>query len=70
MRAPLPGIVRSVAVEAGARVAEGDVVAVMEAMKMEHSLSAPRAGTVAEVMVAAGDQVEEGAVLIVLKEEA
>ncbi|HUF55111.1 MAG TPA: acetyl/propionyl/methylcrotonyl-CoA carboxylase subunit alpha [Thermohalobaculum sp.] len=68
VRAPLPGIVRSVAVEAGASVAEGDVVAVMEAMKMEHSLTAPRAGTVAEVTVAPGDQVEEGAVLIVLEE--
>ena len=48
-------------------VAAGDVLAVMEAMKMEHSLTAPRDGTIAEVAVDAGDQVEEGALLITLE---
>ena len=53
----------------GAGVAAGDVLAVMEAMKMEHSLTAPRDGTVAEVAVRAGEQVEEGALLITLEPE-
>jgi 3-methylcrotonyl-CoA carboxylase alpha subunit len=44
-------------------------MAVMEAMKMEHTLTAARDGTVAEVLVAAGDQVEAGAALIRLVEE-
>ena len=43
------------------------VLAVMEAMKMEHSLTAPRDGTVAEITVRAGEQVEEGALLITLE---
>jgi len=65
--APLPGIVQSLSVAAGDTVAAGDVLAVMEAMKMEHSLTAPRDGKVADVMVRAGDQVEEGALLISLE---
>ena len=68
--APLPGIVKSLNVSPGAVVAAGDVLAVMEAMKMEHSLVAPRDGTVAEVAVRAGEQVEEGALLITLEPEA
>jgi 3-methylcrotonyl-CoA carboxylase alpha subunit len=65
--APLPGIVKTLNVAKGSMVAAGDVLAVMEAMKMEHSLTAPRDGTVAEVSVRAGEQVEEGALLIVLE---
>jgi 3-methylcrotonyl-CoA carboxylase alpha subunit len=67
--APLPGILRAVAVTPGEAVEAGAVLAVMEAMKMEHSLTAPRAGTVAEVMAAPGDSVAEGAVLIALEPE-
>jgi 3-methylcrotonyl-CoA carboxylase alpha subunit len=65
--APLPGIVKALTVSPGTAVAAGDVLAVMEAMKMEHSLTAPRGGTVAEVSVRAGDQVEEGTLLITLE---
>jgi len=68
--APLPGIVKALNVAPGAAVSAGDVLAVMEAMKMEHSLTAPRDGTVAEVAVRAGEQVEEGALLITLEPEA
>jgi 3-methylcrotonyl-CoA carboxylase alpha subunit len=67
--APLPGIVKALAVSPGMAVAAGDVLAVMEAMKMEHSLTAPRDGTVAEVSVRAGEQVEEGTLLITLEPE-
>ncbi|HUS55378.1 MAG TPA: acetyl/propionyl/methylcrotonyl-CoA carboxylase subunit alpha [Thermohalobaculum sp.] len=65
--APLPGIVKALNVAPGTVVAAGDVLAVMEAMKMEHSLLAPRDGTVAEVTVRVGEQVEEGALLIILE---
>ncbi|MEM6488562.1 MAG: biotin carboxylase N-terminal domain-containing protein [Pseudomonadota bacterium] len=68
--APLPGLVQSVAVAAGDGVIAGQVLAVMEAMKMEHTLRAPRDGTVARVAAAAGDQVAEGTVLLALEPEA
>jgi 3-methylcrotonyl-CoA carboxylase alpha subunit len=65
--APLPGIVKALNVTPGTVVAMGDVLAVMEAMKMEHSLTAPRDGQVAEVPIHVGEQVEEGALLIILE---
>jgi 3-methylcrotonyl-CoA carboxylase alpha subunit len=67
--APMPGRVVSVHVAAGQAVAEGDRLVVLEAMKMEHSMTAARDGVVAEVLVAAGDQVEAGAPLIRLEDE-
>ncbi|HUF87816.1 MAG TPA: acetyl/propionyl/methylcrotonyl-CoA carboxylase subunit alpha [Thermohalobaculum sp.] len=67
--APLPGIVKALHAAPGAQVEAGDIVAVMEAMKMEHSLTAPRAGRIAEVAVRAGEQIEEGAILITLEPE-
>lgn len=66
---PMPGLVKSVHVEAGQAVKAGDRLAVLEAMKMEHSLTAARDGIVAEVLAKAGDQVEAGAPLIRLEEE-
>ncbi|MBC9247099.1 acetyl/propionyl/methylcrotonyl-CoA carboxylase subunit alpha [Paracoccus sp. 11-3] len=68
-RSPMPGLVKSVHVEAGQQVKIGDRLAVLEAMKMEHSLTAARDGVVAEVLAKAGDQVEAGAPLIRLEEE-
>jgi 3-methylcrotonyl-CoA carboxylase alpha subunit len=61
--APMPGRVRRVFLGAGARVGKGDVILVLEAMKMEHAIRAPRDGTVARVLFAEGDLVEAGAVL-------
>ena len=46
------------------KVKEGAVLILMEAMKMEHTLTAPRAGVIASVNVAVGDQAEEGSVLV------
>ncbi|MEM7318536.1 MAG: biotin/lipoyl-containing protein, partial [Pseudomonadota bacterium] len=66
--APMPGLVKAIYTEPGARVAEGDRLAVLEAMKMEHSLLAARAGVVAEVLANAGAQVEAGAGLVRLEE--
>ena len=67
---PMPGLVKSVFVTAGQVVVAGDRLCVLEAMKMEHTLTAARDGTVAEVLAEAGDQVEAGAALILLEEEA
>jgi len=50
-------------------VAAGDRLAILEAMKMEHTLTAPRDGIVAEVLALAGSQVEAGAALICLEED-
>jgi len=65
---PMPGLVKAVFVQAGQAVALGERLAVLEAMKMEHTLTAGRDGVVAEVLVSAGAQVEAGAALIVLED--
>ena len=70
IEAPMPGLVKAVFAEAGAAVKEGDRLAILEAMKMEHSLLAARDGVVAEVLAQAGDQVEAGAALVRLEEDA
>ena len=64
--APMPGTVVAVKVEAGAEVAAGDVVLVLEAMKMQHTVTAPHDGTVAEINVEPGSQVASGEVLAVV----
>jgi 3-methylcrotonyl-CoA carboxylase alpha subunit len=66
LTAPMPGKVVSFAVKAGDRVSKGQALAVMEAMKMEHTIAAPKDGTVAELLYAPGDQVAEGAELLKL----
>jgi 3-methylcrotonyl-CoA carboxylase alpha subunit len=67
IEAPMPGLVKAVFAAAGQAVVKGDRLAVLEAMKMEHSLLAARDGVVAEVLVAAGDQVSAGAALVRLE---
>lgn len=64
--APMPGTVVAVKVEAGAEVSAGDVVLVLEAMKMQHTVTAPHDGTVAEINVEPGSQVASGEVLAVV----
>jgi len=67
--APMPGLIKAVYVEAGQQVAAGDRLAILEAMKMEHTLTAWRDGVIAEVLAEAGQQVDEGAALIALEQE-
>lgn len=62
--APMTGLVRSLPIAAGARVAGGDVLVVLEAMKMEHSLRAATDGVIEAVHCAEGDSVEDGTLLI------
>jgi acetyl/propionyl-CoA carboxylase alpha subunit len=66
--APMPGVVVRLPARAGDSVESGAVVAVLEAMKMEHRVLAPRAGRLAELRVAEGQTVEAGAVLAVIEE--
>ena len=66
LTAPMPGKVVSFAVKSGDAVKAGQTLAVMEAMKMEHTIAAPKDGTVAELLYAPGDQVAEGAELLTL----
>ena len=66
LTAPMPGKVVSFAVKAGDKVTKGQALAVMEAMKMEHTIAAPSDGVVAELLYAPGDQVTEGSELLKL----
>jgi 3-methylcrotonyl-CoA carboxylase alpha subunit len=63
---PLPGVVVSVAVAVGQQVAAGEVLMVIEAMKMEHTITAPYAGTVTAIHFARGARVPEGSALLEL----
>ncbi len=67
VKAPMPGLVTIVAVEAGQTVEQGQRLAVLEAMKMENELRAPRSGTVKSVNVQPGQTVEQNKVLVVLE---
>ncbi len=67
IKAPMPGSVLEVKVNVGDDIKDGDVLIVLEAMKMENELTASQAGTVAEVLVKKGDTVNSGDPLIVLK---
>ncbi|MFL5296423.1 MAG: acetyl/propionyl/methylcrotonyl-CoA carboxylase subunit alpha [Phenylobacterium sp.] len=67
VRSPMPGKVTQLSVKRGDKVAKGQPLVTLEAMKMEHALSAPFDGTVAEVAVALGAQVSEGTVLVRLE---
>ena len=64
------GKVVAIFVEPGQRVKKGARIALMEAMKMEHSLTAPMDGTVAEVVAVAGAQATEGAALVRIEADA
>lgn len=67
VKAPLPGVVLSVAVKVGDTVKASDTVLVLEAMKMENAIHAGRDGRVAAISTNVGDSVLEGAVLLTLE---
>ncbi len=67
LTAPMPGKIISIGVQAGDAVKKGQPLLVMEAMKMEHTISAPADGEVREVFYSVGDQVAEGAELVALE---
>ncbi len=65
----MPGSVVAVAVSVGQRVEHGDLLLVVEAMKMEHRITAPAAGTVTEIDVRIGQAVDKGTELAVVERE-
>ncbi len=64
--APMPGTILKVNVQNGQAVKEGDVLVVLEAMKMENEIMAPKSGTVTQVLVSKGTTVDTGAPLVVI----
>ncbi|MFG6535174.1 acetyl/propionyl/methylcrotonyl-CoA carboxylase subunit alpha [Sulfitobacter sp. 1A15333] len=69
-KSPLPGVVTALPVSVGDRVARGDMLAVVEAMKMENTIAAALAGTVSEVSCSIGQQVVAGQVLVEITPDA
>ena len=67
VKSPMPGTILAVNVTAGQSVKKGDVLVVLEAMKMENEIQAARDGVIASVAVTKGATVETGAVLVVLQ---
>ncbi len=67
VRAPMPGLVISVTVEAGQKVSADTPLLIVEAMKMEHQIIAPKAGVVKQLNYAVGDQVTDDDVLLVIE---
>ncbi len=65
--APMPGRVIRLPRSSGDEVERGEVIAVLEAMKMEHELTAPADGTITELRVAEGEQVDSGAIIGVIE---
>ena len=66
VKSPMPGNVLKINVSQGQKVAEGDVLLILEAMKMENEVVAPKAGTVAQIVVAQSAVVETGSPLVVI----
>ena len=66
VNAPMPGTILKVNVSQGQAVKEGDVLCVLEAMKMENEIMAPKSGTVTQVVVSKGSSVNTGDALVVI----
>ena len=66
VKAPLPGTITAINVKEGDKVNVGDVVIVLEAMKMQNNIEAEYAGTVTSIKVVTGDAVMEGSVLLTI----
>lgn len=66
IKAPMPGVVVDVPVSEGETVSEGDIVVILESMKMQNEFKAPKDGTVHAVRVKAGDKVDQNAVMVTI----
>ena len=66
VKAPLPGTINAINVKVGDKVNVGDIVIILEAMKMQNNIEAEQAGTVTSITVNVGDSVMEGAVMLTI----
>ena len=66
VKAPLPGTINAINVKVGDKVNVGDIVIVLEAMKMQNNIEAEQAGTVTSILVNQGDSVMEGATMLTI----
>jgi biotin carboxyl carrier protein len=66
IKAPMPGVVVELLVTPGQAVEQGDILAILESMKMQNEFKAPRAGQVHAVRVRAGDKVDQGAIMVTI----
>ena len=66
MKSPMPGNILKIQVSQGQQVKEGDVLIILEAMKMENEIVATKSGSVAQIIVTKGQVVETGAPLVVI----
>ncbi len=67
VRAIIPGVIRRIDVKPGQNVKAGDVMIILEAMKMYNDIEAEKGGTVSQVLVSEGDRVAKGQVMVILK---
>jgi biotin carboxyl carrier protein len=66
IRAPMPGIIVDVPIVSGQPVSKGDIVVILESMKMQNEFKAPRNGTVHEIRVKPGDKVDQNAIMVTI----
>ncbi|HHJ06003.1 MAG TPA: biotin/lipoyl-binding protein [Anaerolineae bacterium] len=66
IKAPMPGIVVATPVVAGQSVAKGDIVAILESMKMQNEFKAPRDGVISSVRAQAGDKVDQNTIMVTI----
>jgi biotin carboxyl carrier protein len=64
LKAPMPGLVVSIPVEPGQEIQEGDVLVILESMKMQNELKSPRSGKVTRILVSTGDRVDQRQTLV------
>lgn len=67
IKAPMPGLILNCKVSSGSKVKKGDVIFILEAMKMENEIAAPKDGTVVQILAAKGSSVSTGEVLAVIQ---
>lgn len=66
IKAPMPGVVVEIPVKEGDEVEQGQIILILESMKMQNEFKAPRAGTIHAIRVAVGDKVDQNAVMITI----